>query len=884
MAGSTRLPPVLAMALLALAMLLLAGSANARSVHPPPVRRVHHPSRSTVRIVPRGDSLSRRSISPQAHSLRHDDSLLLTASVASMAPYEVALLLRPTEHLFHPDAKVTFQHADGSSTSESLRAEDWRLYQGEVVRPAWIERVWAEELSGLEHSPAAFLGRASVMVHDAGDNIRWEGTFSIDGINYHVLTKERYEATRTMDDADVAAFGNGLVIFSDAEMEYKDGTRHSNSTGCTHDRLTFNTDPSHPVLRRRDANMLLEGRGSRDDMGGMTPKTNYIESIGSDAGCPTSQQVVYMGVAVDCNYVTAYGSKDAARTQVLNNWNQITALYRSTFRVSLGIIELVVEEAQCPSSPPADKQWNQNCTQSVTLDDRLSMFSQWRGKKGNDGAGLWHLMTACSTDTEVGVAWLGTLCQTSANEQDGQQFVSGTGVSSASKTEWNLISHEIGHNFGAIHDCIDGCTLQSSCCPYSRDACTASGRFIMNPTTAASETAFSQCTLGNVCSFLGTGSKNCVVTPDPARTTISLKQCGNGIVEQGEECDPGMNSTSSCCDPNTCKFINGAVCDPTNSACCTDQCTYKAAGVVCRPSINAICDTQEVCSGNTGECPKDVTAKDGTNCGNGLQCASGHCTSLDEQCVKAGASLNLTQACSARDDQSCYVTCKDPNVANQCTILQTVLIDGSPCGYGGHCYNGTCSPGSWQNRLASMYTQNLQIAIPVTIAVAIIVGMILYSIARCCCGAFTRSRSKPKKQAWDNGVSMAPYPQPAYHSQSRGQDNNPTQFRQDGSPTREFRQDGSPTQTYPALPLLDGHRRNVSGSYSDEMGTGQPVRPAYADPYAPYAGRRNWVDESRYNGRDTRDQEYEEGYHYNYDESVPRHHHDARENRGYSRQ
>lgn len=256
----------------------------------------------------------------------------------------------------------------------------------------------------------------------------------------------------------------------------------------------------------------------------------------------------------------------------------------------------------------------------------------------------------------------------------------------------------------------------------SKSSCDAGGGFIMNPTTAEKETTFSACTLGNVCTFLGSGSKNCVQTADPSKTVISLKQCGNGIVEPGEECDPGGNTTSSCCDPNTCKFINNAVCDPSNSACCTQQCSFATQGTVCRPSINAICDMEEVCTGTSAACPADITAKDGTSCADGLQCASGHCTSLNEQCRKSGASLNLTQACDSRNDQSCYVTCKDPMVANQCTILQTVLIDGSPCGYGGHCYNGTCNPGSWQDRFKAMYTQNLQIAIPVTIAAAIIVS------------------------------------------------------------------------------------------------------------------------------------------------------------------
>ena len=52
--------------------------------------------------------------------------------------------------------------------------------------------------------------------------------------------------------------------------------------------------------------------------------------------------------------------------------------------------------------------WNIDCG-TVTLDERLSLFSQWRGAKGADGAGLWHLMSGCPTGTEVGIAWLATL-------------------------------------------------------------------------------------------------------------------------------------------------------------------------------------------------------------------------------------------------------------------------------------------------------------------------------------------------------------------------------------------------------------------------------------------------------------------------------------------
>ena len=105
---------------------------------------------------------------------------------------------------------------------------------------------------------------------------------------------------------------------------------------------------------------------------------------------------------------------------------------------------------RCPTVADPAIAWNVNCsTPNVNLDNRLSLFSQWRGAKGNDGAGLWHLMSNCPTGSEVGIAWLGTLCQVNATTS-GSSFVSGTGVSTAGLMEWQVISHEMGHNFGAI--------------------------------------------------------------------------------------------------------------------------------------------------------------------------------------------------------------------------------------------------------------------------------------------------------------------------------------------------------------------------------------------------------------------------------------------------
>lgn len=158
----------------------------------------------------------------------------------------------------------------------------------------------------------------------------------------------------------------------------------------------------------------------------------------------------------------------------------------------------------------------------------------------------------------------------------------------------------------------------------------------------------------------GRVNTTCLLDPDQARKTISLQMCGNGIVEAGEDCDPGTGVDSNCCDGQTCKFKNGATCDPTGSSCCTQGCTFAAANQVCRPSRDPKCDTAEFCTGNSSTCPPDITAPNGESsffercvfnliclvkgqsCGdNKLACASGLCTSVSRVLLPFPKKSNL---------------------------------------------------------------------------------------------------------------------------------------------------------------------------------------------------------------------------------------------------
>jgi hypothetical protein len=207
-------------------------------------------------------------------------------------------------------------------------------------------------------------------------------------------------------------------------------------------------------------------------------------------------------------------------------------------------------------------------------------------------------------------------------------------------------------------------------------------------------------------------NQSCLIDPGAnTRPIISLQMCGNGIVEQGEDCDPGTGQSSECCDADTCKFRNGAVCDPANDECCTNSCALASSSRVCRPAISGGCDIEEKCTGDSPKCPPDTFQPNGQSCGpDELACANGQCTSVArksrvharsflssqsflEQCQMVGMSMNLTRACPTRSNRGCQISCQSPRDPTACVILQAQLVDGSPCGYGGTCTQGNCEAG-----------------------------------------------------------------------------------------------------------------------------------------------------------------------------------------------
>lgn len=686
----------------------------------------------------------------------------------------VKLTLTPNHDVLAEDATINYLGPDGKTKSvERIERSDHKVFRGQTLIKHREGGEWTN------------VGWARIVVHRDGVRPVFEGAFRVDGDHHHIHPRATYVSTKHLQDPMLEDDRDDvMVVWRDSDIGHDayGGVlrRDIDESTCLSDDLTFNMMPEHPVYSA----MLEKGQSS---WGALSPRSlfsrqidtstrpgngagvNLANSIGSTIGCPTTRKVALVGIAADCTYMASFNSSETARSNIITQMNSASVLYEDTFNISLGIQNLTVLDANCPGSQQASAPWNVGCNSGLDIQARLNLFSAWRGLSQDTNA-YWTLLTTCGTDTAVGLAWLGQACVNTAyqttDSENKNETVSGANVVVKTNTEWLVLAHEVGHTFGAVHDCVDqtcndGQTLASQqCCPLSSDSCPAGGRFVMNPFTAPGVTNFSPCSIGNICTAIGRNSvKTGCLTSNKNVPTISGSQCGNGIVEQGEDCDCGGVEgcgTNNCCDPTTCKFKGSAVCDPSNEECCTSTCGFATADTICRASTG-VCDPQETCTGTSAVCPADANAPDGQACGNsteGLTCASGQCSSRNLQCktlMGVYTQNNSTYACS---DSGCQILCASPEFGfNVCYRMNQYFLDGTSCQGGGKCSNGICQGSTVGGEISSWVNRNKPLVIGLAAGIG---GLIVLAVLSCCVSSWRRRRRMRK---------TAPAPPPGWRPQ-----------------------------------------------------------------------------------------------------------------------
>lgn len=436
---------------LALSCVLLCFStkvAEGASKRGQPFKRVLVPQSPSQRILRRETSpftlVKRSTFASNEAQAKHTDTLLLRFQLDDQP---VSVVLRPTRHLLAADARVRYHSIDPLTGKQSSRTvpllrSDIRAYEGVVVHEVDVDRWWREEAAGLVrddiHEDERTRGWARLALTEVED--AWDGAMMIDNQLHHFKPLQAYLRDRSSADPDPpfsalarrGKIGGGTIVMRELDTYAED---LPTAPSCSHDALAFNTDmEENPILKASTQISLQEQafdfaplspgaswlggllghdslprsypqshasaakglRRRQDIAGGLNSTSSFINNIGSTAGCPKDQRVLFIGVAADCTAVQAYGSPDAARRQILAEMNTVSGLYQRTFNVSIGVVEMEVMDASCPSSVDQSAAWNVGCagssSNSVDLNTRLSLFSAWRGNKGGaDGAGLWHL-------------------------------------------------------------------------------------------------------------------------------------------------------------------------------------------------------------------------------------------------------------------------------------------------------------------------------------------------------------------------------------------------------------------------------------------------------------------------------------------------------------
>ncbi|BFZ21648.1 hypothetical protein BsWGS_24687 [Bradybaena similaris] len=240
-----------------------------------------------------------------------------------------------------------------------------------------------------------------------------------------------------------------------------------------------------------------------------------------------------------------------------------------------------------------------------------------------------------------------------------------------------------GHNFGSEHD---------PRTPECSAADNFGGNFIMWARSVSGKSPnnlkFSPCSLRHI------GNHISQVSCLDERSTV-LAFCGNGIVDQNEQCDAGsfgVIDTNPCCT-NDCKFRAHASCSDLNQACCKN-CSISPEGTLCLSKDLIECEEASYCTGKSYDCPDPHYLEDWTRCKDRGQCYRGICRSFCETIsIKEGKHLKGC-LCQTNDDGAackwCCYDSTDPNHPGPCLVHTNETVhDGRPC-FLGYCKSGVC--------------------------------------------------------------------------------------------------------------------------------------------------------------------------------------------------
>ncbi|XP_060129999.1 disintegrin and metalloproteinase domain-containing protein 9-like [Zootoca vivipara] len=240
------------------------------------------------------------------------------------------------------------------------------------------------------------------------------------------------------------------------------------------------------------------------------------------------------------------------------------------------------------------------------------------------GLELWTERDYITIDTENLSVTLAAFHQYAISELQQNVHFDHSGIITNPKVDAETIAHVLGHSLGFGHD--DTPLNKARGCDCN---CTKPGRCIMAATGNPTCSRLSNCSRMVYYDAIRKPGKECLT--DIPSHLVSRKKCGNGVIEDDEECDCGHDEEcqrNGCCQKD-CKLSPGIEC--LYGLCC-ERCKLLEEGTVCREAVSE-CDLPEYCNGSSPVCPPDVHKQDGMPCSNSNSCFMGNCIDLHKHCT-----------------------------------------------------------------------------------------------------------------------------------------------------------------------------------------------------------------------------------------------------------